>query len=324
MDVCEWSYRISPNPEFAICVVLNRLSWSLRYNDVQNIFGRHASYISLVFIDAITYLAKRFRAFLRWDRHRLTLNKLRDYSHHIANSGAGDCVWGFVDGTIQKICRPTEDQRLCYSGHKRIHGFKFQSIVTPDGLISSMSGPIIGSRGDWILWRQSNIEEELRRIFEEEGVSEESQLFLYGDPAYGNSYATMSAFRRPPGGQLSEEQEHFNKAMSRRRISVEHAFGLVKQTWGKHYLSITSRMGSSPVAAIYLVSVLLTNIKTCVRGRNQIADRFRCRPPTVREYLTGAESIHELDDGWDELGQLLDDLDSEVFSAHSDSEMEVL
>lgn len=63
---------------------------------------------------------------------------------------------------------------------------RFQSIVTPDGLISSISGPIIGSRGDWILWRQSNIEDELRRIFEEAGVSEESRPFLYGDPAYGN------------------------------------------------------------------------------------------------------------------------------------------
>lgn len=110
----------------------------------------------------------------------------------------------------------------------------------------------------------------------------------------------MSAFKRPPGGQLTNEQEHFNKAMSRRRISVEHAFSLVNQTWGKHYLSITNRMGSSPVAAIYLVSVLLTNIKTCMRGRDQFADRFRCRPPTVREYLTGAESIRELDDRWEE------------------------
>lgn len=36
-----------------------------------------------------------------------------------------DC-WGFVDGTAIKVSRPIYNQRIMYSGHKRIHCLKFQ------------------------------------------------------------------------------------------------------------------------------------------------------------------------------------------------------
>jgi hypothetical protein len=47
-------------------------------------------------------------------------------------------VWGFIDGTLQKTTRSS------YSGHKRSHGIKFQSVVVPDGLIALLFGPING------------------------------------------------------------------------------------------------------------------------------------------------------------------------------------
>jgi hypothetical protein len=57
-------------------------------------------------------------------------------------------VWGFIDGTIRRICRPTYNQEISYSGHKRCHGVKFQSVVTPDGLIACLYGPFEGSGHD--------------------------------------------------------------------------------------------------------------------------------------------------------------------------------
>jgi hypothetical protein len=57
--------------------------------------------------------------------------------------GLVDSVWGFIDGTLRKICRPTYFQKQAYSGHKRSHGIKFQSVVTPDGLFALMFGPIM-------------------------------------------------------------------------------------------------------------------------------------------------------------------------------------
>lgn len=34
--------------------------------------------------------------------------------------------FGFIDGTVRPIARPTVNQRIMYSGHKRVHCLKFQ------------------------------------------------------------------------------------------------------------------------------------------------------------------------------------------------------
>ena len=41
-----------------------------------------------------------------------------------------------------------------YSGHEGYHGIKYQGLVTPDGLISSLCGPEFGPVGDWKLWKE--------------------------------------------------------------------------------------------------------------------------------------------------------------------------
>ena len=129
---------------------------------------------------------------LRWDSHRLTVEKLKWYASHIENQGGGNLVWGYIDGTLQQICRPAKNQRIYYSGHKHFHGFKIQVITTPDGLISSVWGPIVGSRGDWYVFQQSQVEQEIKRLYER--IPEAEQLYVYGDPAYTGSAAMMGAY----------------------------------------------------------------------------------------------------------------------------------
>ena len=34
--------------------------------------------------------------------------------------------WGFIDGTVRPIPRPVKNQKILYSGHKRVHCIKFQ------------------------------------------------------------------------------------------------------------------------------------------------------------------------------------------------------
>ena len=46
-----------------------------------------------------------------------------------------------MDGTVRPICRPEENQRSVYNGHKRVHALKFQSIALPNGLIGHLFGP---------------------------------------------------------------------------------------------------------------------------------------------------------------------------------------
>jgi len=65
----------------------------------------------------------------------------------LEKGGAIDHCVGFIDGTGIFVARPREGlQRSVYSGHKRTHMLKLQSIVTPDGLLFHLAGPIEGRR----------------------------------------------------------------------------------------------------------------------------------------------------------------------------------
>jgi hypothetical protein len=75
---------------------------------------------------------------------RLSYEQLKEYSNAIARKGGVDGIWGFIDGTMGAICRPMENQKLYYTGYKRLHAVKYQAILTPDGLISSLAGPYLG------------------------------------------------------------------------------------------------------------------------------------------------------------------------------------
>ena len=53
----------------------------------------------------------------------------------------GNC-FAFFDGTVRLISRLGQNQRIVYSGHKRVHSIKFQSVVTPKGMIANMFDPV--------------------------------------------------------------------------------------------------------------------------------------------------------------------------------------
>lgn len=83
--------------------------------------------------------------------------------------------------------------------------------------------------------------------------------------------------------------------MARLRIEVEHGFAIHQNlwTWNGFHLNLKIRQGA---AVEYTVSVLLSNIWTCLRG-NQTSFRFRCALPEVEEYLQLYEEEDSADEG---------------------------
>lgn len=50
-----------------------------------------------------------------------------EFSHAVLYQGAAlNNCWGFIDGTVRPIARPTKNQHIMFSGHKRVHCIKFQ------------------------------------------------------------------------------------------------------------------------------------------------------------------------------------------------------
>ena len=44
---------------------------------------------------------------------------------HVKGAALRNC-WGFIDGTVRPIARPTRNQNIMFSGNKRVHYVKFQ------------------------------------------------------------------------------------------------------------------------------------------------------------------------------------------------------
>lgn len=79
----------------------------------------------------------------QWNNTITSLPQLQTYADAIAAKGAPlDNCFGFIDGTVVRICRPGKKQGIMYNGHKRIHAIKFQSLALPNGIVGNMYGPV--------------------------------------------------------------------------------------------------------------------------------------------------------------------------------------
>lgn len=61
----------------------------------------------------------------QWNQLLLSPASLQECANAIYRAGTAlDNCFGFIDGTVRPICRPENDQRLVYNGHKRVHALK--------------------------------------------------------------------------------------------------------------------------------------------------------------------------------------------------------
>ncbi len=79
---------------------------------------------------------------------------------------------------------------------------------------------------------------------------------------YSYSDVIQCPFKHPLGHQhLTASQKAFNKSMSRVRIAVEWCFKEICYTWKQLTYKPSLRVGTTPVAALYLIAADLTNMR---------------------------------------------------------------
>ncbi len=189
-------------------------------------------------------------------------------------------IIGFIDGTARPICRPTRDQNLQYSGYKKTHVLKYQSIVMPNGIIVRLDGPFNGRRHDSAILHLSHLLRECRQRLV---VSQEKWYCFYGDPGYANQKFIKVGYKQRQAN-LSEKQKQFNKEMSALRVHVEYGFGKIIKLFAFLDFKKNQKLLLQPVKLQYMVAAILSNCHTCLNG-SQISDYFSCYPPTLEEYI---------------------------------------
>ena len=124
-----------------------------------------------------------------------------------------------MDETVRTVCRPTNNQRVLFNGHKRIYAIKFQSVVAPNGLIANLHGPVEGKKLDSAMLTMSNLYNQLVQYSKK---ANGETLSIHGDPAYPLCSQLQSAFKNK---NLTLQHADFNKSMSTVRASLEWVFG---------------------------------------------------------------------------------------------------
>ena len=161
-----WRNRYAPSRELAVALLAARQAYPERLAEMDRFFGRSSSYLSSVYNDLIQHLVRQFPAILAFHPRLHEYERLLGFYEAIQRRSRMETgrVWGFIEGTFCPTCRPTVNQQWHYSGHKKQHSFKFQAIVTLDGLVSSLQGPYRAPNNDWRIWIHSNVADRYREV----------------------------------------------------------------------------------------------------------------------------------------------------------------
>jgi len=241
-------------------------------------FGRCASALSVVFIETVEDVLGRWGAFVAAWRTDLFEDTAVRYANCVAERGAPhDKVVGVIVGTGIRVARPGGGwQRYMYSGHKGDYVMKFQSVVTPDGLLFHLYGPGEGRRHDRTMYNVSGMDNILSESLVIDGV----QYSIYGEKSYTLRLWMQVAYT----GELTVEQEEYNAAMNALRIVMEWGYKELKQVFAsldyKRKLKLRERL----CGLVYQTGVLLWNVRCCLYG-SQTSQYFKCNPPSLEQYL---------------------------------------
>jgi hypothetical protein len=80
-------------------------------------FSRRWGFISGV---CCTFINALYDIALLSDKPRPIPPSIPIYAENITAKMGYTNVWGFIDGTLKKICRPTYFQKAAYSGHQAL------------------------------------------------------------------------------------------------------------------------------------------------------------------------------------------------------------
>lgn len=268
----------------AFAMVLHRYSFPRRLIDMAKTFGMCFENVSRVVSGLSKALFLKFKYGIEFDERQFSLENCERFAKAIYRKGAiFPNIVGFLDGTMQQTCRPTdaEKQVLVYNGWKHMHCLKYQAISTPDGITSSIFGPYDGSTNDPGMLNRSNLKERLNKHFSMAGS--DKRYSIYGDEAYTLSDHITRPFKKP---YKHVYEKPANVSMSKVRIAVEMEFGKTVQLFSDTKWKYGNRILQTKPALKYTLASIFKNFHTILNG-SAVTSLFRVAPPTLEEYIGG-------------------------------------
>jgi hypothetical protein len=269
--------------EEGFLLLLRRMAYPCRWGDLMHEFGLYEQEMSELFDFMVRFLLEQNGWLLR--DTTIWLPYLPYFAGLITAKGAPSDLntFAFIDGTLRPIARPARGQRSQYSGHKRRHGLKFQSVSLPNGMIALLHGPEDGRRHDITMLRNSGAMETLRELQVRSMIDHNRAFMVFGDVAYPTNDVIISGFK---GADISEDEQSFNESMQPVRGSVEWCFGKIVTYFAFTDFQKNQKALLQPVSLYYQCAALLTNFHTCFYG-SVTTSFFEADVPSLERYMRG-------------------------------------
>ena len=147
-------------------MLLRHLAYPICLVDVEMQLGWERSRFSRITRLVALILFDRWKHLLCFDPIHLNLVKLAEFGTAVVAKGAPlDVVVALIDGTLQKNARPSNNQQLVYNGWKHIHCLKYHALISPDGIVIHIYGPVDGRRHDKTVYKESGLASLLKKHF---------------------------------------------------------------------------------------------------------------------------------------------------------------
>jgi hypothetical protein len=177
-----------------------------------------------------------------------------------------------VDATEQQVYRPPDsaEQKAFYSGKKKQFTLKTQFVTDGEHHIEAISISVPGATHDKTLCDGVQTLEHLPDGTEVDadkgyqGLAQRVRLITVRNATTGEEQQlprllVQTPVKKPQGGELTAEQNAFNRQLSRVRVRVEHCIG-----WIKHWAIIATRFRCAQVLYTLIMQVVcgLVNAQT--------------------------------------------------------------
>jgi hypothetical protein len=200
---------------------------------------------------------------------------IRDHPHLRALFERADII-GAGDGSTWNIARPGDNdaQYAVYNMHDHFHCLKTMTVVTFDGIATANLWPCSGGRHDSPLYFSTHVVDSVAR----------HRAVVLMDKAF-HEHPTVLRVERRALSLRDRGARLLNKFISKRRVKVEHMFGVAAMRNPSVRYAQKMQMLKSPVAHRIVSSMLLTNVAVML-GRNvTMQSVYNIAPPHILEYF---------------------------------------
>jgi hypothetical protein len=181
---------------------------------------------------------------------------------------------GPLTGGEQAPRLPKEIQQAWWTGWKKLHGLKWQTVALPNGCDFEVHGPASVRHNDNYTLDQSRIEDKLAEL----QADEELTYAMFGDSAYSDSEWIVTGDGR---------------GMSSVREPIEWDYKDLKTMWKAIDYKHALKMRNQPISKIMFVCMLFRNAHNCMNG-SQTSRYFRMNPPSFEEWVSLGPKAHPL------------------------------